>query len=87
MDGWLGVHPYYSRVLTGMMSALEGADTQLRIRALVAGAANGAIDAFAQGTTAGAILANPGPAGTFEACRRNASRSAPGCHRCRAPAG
>src|ERR1700755_3208890 len=32
--GWLGVHPYYSRVLAGVLSGLEGVDVHLRIHAV-----------------------------------------------------
>jgi DNA-binding LacI/PurR family transcriptional regulator len=74
--GWLGVHPYYSRVLAGVMSVLEGADTQLRIHALGANVAAEKIDALADGATAGAILANVTPelAGRFyRRCRRTVS--------------
>jgi DNA-binding LacI/PurR family transcriptional regulator len=62
--GGLGVHPYFSRVLAGMMSALEGANTQLRIRAVAASTAADAIDAMdaiARDASVGAILANVTP--------------------------
>jgi DNA-binding LacI/PurR family transcriptional regulator len=60
-SGWLGVHPYYSRVLTGVMSALEGDETLLRIRAMGVSAAAETIDEIAASSTAGAILANITP--------------------------
>jgi DNA-binding LacI/PurR family transcriptional regulator len=74
---WLGVHPYYSRVLAGAMSVLEGADTQLRIRAVGTGTGTGtaaeAIDEIARTATTGAILANVTPelaARFYRRCRR-----------------
>jgi DNA-binding LacI/PurR family transcriptional regulator len=59
--GWLGAHPYYSRVLAGAMSALEGTDTQLRIRSLSVERGPQAVDALAEDTTVGALLANITP--------------------------
>src|ERR1700709_631744 len=32
--GWLGTHPYFSRVLAGMMPVLEGVNAQLRLHAV-----------------------------------------------------
>jgi DNA-binding LacI/PurR family transcriptional regulator len=60
-SGWLGAHPYYSRVLAGAMSALEGTDTQLRIRSLSIEQGPQAVDAVAEDTTVGALLANITP--------------------------
>ncbi len=59
--GWLGTHPYYSRVLAGAMSALEGTDTQLRIHSLALQRGLEAVDAVAEDTTVGALLANVTP--------------------------
>lgn len=59
--GWLGTHPYYSRVLAGVMAALEGRDVQLRIHALEADTAAQRLDALAEDATAGAIIANSTP--------------------------
>lgn len=60
-DKWLGTHPYYSRVLSGIMTALEGSDAQLRIHALVADTAAQRLDALADDATAGAIISNITP--------------------------
>ncbi|MEV6926232.1 LacI family DNA-binding transcriptional regulator [Dactylosporangium sp. NPDC051485] len=74
--GWLGVHPYYSRVLAGVMSVLEGTDVHLRLHAVgVAGAAE-ALDAIAAQATVGAVLTNlePAQAARFHRrCRRAVS--------------
>jgi DNA-binding LacI/PurR family transcriptional regulator len=73
-EGWLGIHPYYSRVLAGMMSVLETADIGLRLHAVDADPA--AIDAIAADTTAGAVLATATPtmATRFHnRCRRTVS--------------
>ncbi|MFI0942911.1 LacI family DNA-binding transcriptional regulator [Streptomyces sp. NPDC021020] len=59
--GWLGAHPYYSRVLAGLMPALEGGGAQLRVLALGAEAAAERIDALADDATTGMILANITP--------------------------
>jgi DNA-binding LacI/PurR family transcriptional regulator len=75
-EGWLGVHPYYSRVLAGMMSVLESADVQLRLRAVPAQAGPEAIDAIAANATAGAVLATVTPAMAtrfYRRCRRAVS--------------
>jgi DNA-binding LacI/PurR family transcriptional regulator len=58
---WLGTHPYYSRVLAGALSVLEGSDTRLHIHALDPAAAEDAIDAAAASATVGALLANTTP--------------------------
>jgi DNA-binding LacI/PurR family transcriptional regulator len=60
-SAWLGAHPYYSRVLAGAMSALEGTDTQLRVHTISADRAPEAVDALAEDVTVGAILANVTP--------------------------
>ncbi|WP_203911524.1 LacI family DNA-binding transcriptional regulator [Rhizocola hellebori] len=56
-----GAHPYYSRVLTGAMTALEGVNVQLRIHVVARKGAAERIDAMAADTTVGAILANVTP--------------------------
>ncbi|WP_051450204.1 LacI family DNA-binding transcriptional regulator [Actinospica robiniae] len=60
-SGWIGAHPHYGRVLAGVMSALEGTGTQLRIHALTPDRAAAAIDALAADATVGALLANVTP--------------------------
>jgi DNA-binding LacI/PurR family transcriptional regulator len=75
-EGWLGVHPYYSRVLAGMMSVLESVDVQLRLHAVTSNASAATIDAIAAGTTAGAVLATVTPAMAsqfYRRCRRSVS--------------
>ncbi|WP_432836491.1 LacI family DNA-binding transcriptional regulator [Dactylosporangium sp. CA-092794] len=59
--GWLGAHPYYSRILAGLMSELERVDVHLRVRAVGRDGAGEAIDAIAAETTVGAVLANVTP--------------------------
>ncbi|MGI5247150.1 LacI family DNA-binding transcriptional regulator [Dactylosporangium sp. CA-139066] len=72
--GWLGTHPYYSRVLAGAMSVVENADVQLRVHAVNQhSGAEEAIDAIAQQVTVGALLANVTPelaARFHRRCRR-----------------
>jgi DNA-binding LacI/PurR family transcriptional regulator len=60
--GWVGSHPYYSRVLSGIMTALDGRHVQLRLHN--AGGPDGAerIDAIARRVTLGAVLADTPPA-------------------------
>lgn len=75
-DGWLGVHPYYSRVLAGMMSVLDTAGVQPRLHAVSGDAAPDAIDEIAANATAGAVLATvtPAMASRFHRrCRRTVS--------------
>ncbi|MEV8517774.1 LacI family DNA-binding transcriptional regulator [Dactylosporangium sp. NPDC051484] len=77
--GWLGAHPYYSRVLAGIMSVLEGADVQLRVHAVGEAGAAEAIDAIAANATVGAVLTNipPALAARFHRqCRRAVSVTA-----------
>jgi DNA-binding LacI/PurR family transcriptional regulator len=59
--GWLGAHPYFSRVLAGMMPVLEEARAQLRLHAVGFEAAGEAIDAIAADATVGAVLADITP--------------------------
>ncbi|GAA1016527.1 hypothetical protein GCM10009556_058620 [Acrocarpospora pleiomorpha] len=58
---WLGAHPYYSRVIAGMMAALDGSGVHLRIHAgSLAGAAE-LLDTVARQATVGAVLVNVPP--------------------------
>ncbi|GHJ48243.1 LacI family transcriptional regulator [Catellatospora sp. TT07R-123] len=69
---WLGAHPYFSRVLAGMMPVLKDAGAQLRLHA-ISGAAGDAIDQIAADATVGAVLAyvTPDLAARFHRrCRR-----------------
>jgi DNA-binding LacI/PurR family transcriptional regulator len=71
--GWLGAHPYYSRVLAGAMSVLAGTDIQLRIHALRADRASAAVDTLAEDVSVGALLANVTPelaVRLYQRCRR-----------------
>ncbi|HET6293776.1 MAG TPA: LacI family DNA-binding transcriptional regulator, partial [Kribbella sp.] len=60
--GWLGAHPYFSRVLAGMMPVLEGVNAQLRLHAVGRENAADAIEEIAANATLGAILADVTPA-------------------------
>lgn len=60
--GWLGSHPYFSRVLAGMMPVLEGANTQLRLHAIGQENAADAIEELATNASLGAVLADITPA-------------------------
>ncbi|WP_327001235.1 LacI family transcriptional regulator [Dactylosporangium sp. NBC_01737] len=60
--GRLGTHPYYSRVLAGVMSVLEPEDVPVRMHAVGEDGAAAAIDAIAAKATLGAILTNVPPA-------------------------
>ncbi|GAA2635555.1 LacI family DNA-binding transcriptional regulator [Dactylosporangium fulvum] len=76
---WLGVHPYYSRVLAGMMPVLDGRDAQLRVHVAQADGSAAVIDTVAEAATAGAVLVNVPPelALRFHArCRRVVSLAA-----------
>ncbi|GGM37944.1 LacI family DNA-binding transcriptional regulator [Dactylosporangium sucinum] len=69
-SGWLGTDPYYSRVLAGVLSVLEGQDVHLRLHAVGSGEA---IDAIAADATVGAVLTNVPPdlaARFHRRCRR-----------------
>ncbi|WP_030439718.1 LacI family DNA-binding transcriptional regulator [Actinoplanes subtropicus] len=71
--GWISSHPYYSRVLAGVMTALDGSDVQLRIQTVARTAPAEAIDAVAARVTVGAVLADAPPefAARFQQrCRR-----------------
>ncbi|GAA4247324.1 LacI family DNA-binding transcriptional regulator [Dactylosporangium darangshiense] len=74
--GWLGTHPYYSRVLAGAMSVAESAGLQLRVHAIRTDGAGEALDAVAAEATVGALLANVTPplaARFYRRCRRAVS--------------
>jgi DNA-binding LacI/PurR family transcriptional regulator len=74
--GWLGAHPYFSRVLAGMMPVLEEADAQLRLHAVGPQEAVRAIDEITSNTTLGAVLADVTPelaARFYRRCRRTVS--------------
>lgn len=60
--GWIGSHPYYSRVLAGIMTALDGRDVQLRIHNAAGPDAAETVDAIARRVTLGAVLADTPPA-------------------------
>ncbi|MBM2623050.1 LacI family DNA-binding transcriptional regulator [Actinoplanes sp. LDG1-06] len=75
--GWLASHPYYSRVLAGVTSALQGTDVQVRVQALTptdatAGSRSAVdraadelvavVDRIAVGATVGAVLTDVPPA-------------------------
>jgi DNA-binding LacI/PurR family transcriptional regulator len=71
--GWLITHPYFSRVLAGMMPVLEGARMQLRLHVVGLEAAGDVIDEIAANATVGAVLADitPDLASRFHRrCRR-----------------
>ena len=69
--GWIGSHPYYSRVLAGIMTALDGRDVQLRIHNAGEPDAGERIDAIARRVTLGAVLADIPPALASRFQRRN----------------
>ncbi|TDD49986.1 LacI family transcriptional regulator [Kribbella antibiotica] len=60
--GWLGTHPYFSRVLAGMMPVLEGVNAQLRLHAVGQENAAEEIEEIAANATLGAVLADITPA-------------------------
>jgi DNA-binding LacI/PurR family transcriptional regulator len=71
-SGWLGTHPYVSRVLAGIMPVLEGVNAQLRLHAVGRDAAE-ELDEIAANVTVGAILADITPALAIrfhQRCRR-----------------
>nr|WP_063818070.1 LacI family DNA-binding transcriptional regulator [Herbidospora sakaeratensis] len=74
--GWLGTHPYFSRVLAGMMPVLEGVGAQVRLHAVPEEKAAETIDEIAADATLGAVLADITPALAarfFRRCRRAVS--------------
>ena len=60
--GWISSHPYYSRVLAGIMTVLDGRDVQLRIHAVARPDDTEAVDTIARRVTVGAVLADGPPA-------------------------
>ncbi|MEV6284794.1 LacI family DNA-binding transcriptional regulator [Kribbella sp. NPDC051770] len=60
--GQLGTHPYYSRVLAGVMGALAGRDVQLRVHAVTPDASEETVDRIAQRASVGIVLADGSPA-------------------------
>jgi DNA-binding LacI/PurR family transcriptional regulator len=58
----VGVNPYYSRVIAGVMSAVASSDTQLRVHVLNPAAAADRLEDVARATTIGAVLVNAAPA-------------------------
>ncbi len=60
--GWLGAHPYFSRVLAGMMPVLEDVNAQLRVHVVGYASAADAIDDIAANATLGAVIADATPA-------------------------
>jgi DNA-binding LacI/PurR family transcriptional regulator len=60
--GWIGSHPYYGRVLAGIMTALDGQDVRLRIHNAAGPDGGETIDAVARRATLGAVLADIPPA-------------------------
>ncbi|MFD9735215.1 LacI family DNA-binding transcriptional regulator [Umezawaea sp. NPDC059074] len=77
--GWLGSHPYYSRVLAGVVSALEGTDVQVRVQALPRSAGVEVVDAIAAQASVGIVLADVPVASAVrfrQRCRRVVSLAA-----------
>jgi DNA-binding LacI/PurR family transcriptional regulator len=71
--GWLGTHPYFSRVLAGMMPVLEGVDAQLRLHPVNRETAADAIEEIAANATLGVVLADATPTlatRLYRRCRR-----------------
>jgi len=60
--GWISTHPYYSRVLAGIMTVLDGREVQLRLHAVARPDDTDAVDAIARRVTVGAVLADGPPA-------------------------
>ncbi|MEV8373174.1 LacI family DNA-binding transcriptional regulator [Kribbella sp. NPDC056861] len=74
--GWLGTHPYISRVLAGLMPVLQGANAQLRLHAVRQETAADELDEIASNTTLGAVFADITPALAtqfYRRCRRAVS--------------
>ncbi|WTL14320.1 LacI family transcriptional regulator [Kribbella sp. NBC_01505] len=75
-SGWLGTHPYFSRVLAGMMPVVEGVGAQLQLHAVGPLEAAGVFERIAANTSLGAVLADVTPelATQFHRhCRRTVS--------------
>ncbi|GAA3256530.1 LacI family DNA-binding transcriptional regulator [Dactylosporangium siamense] len=60
--GWIGSHPYYSRVLAGIMTVLAGRDVQLRIHSVAAAEDADTVDVIARRASVGVVLADGSPA-------------------------
>ena len=58
----LGVNPYFSRVMAGMLTALDGTGTAMRVRMVSPSDASQALDRKADTVTTGAVLVNVPPA-------------------------
>ncbi|MEV6413914.1 LacI family DNA-binding transcriptional regulator [Kribbella sp. NPDC051718] len=74
--GWLGTHPYVSRVLPGVMPVLQGVNAQLRLHAVAQATAADELDQIASTTTLGAVFAEITPdlaAHFYRRCRRAVS--------------
>ncbi|WP_345633934.1 LacI family DNA-binding transcriptional regulator [Rugosimonospora acidiphila] len=74
--GWLATHPYFSRVLAGMMPVLERVDAQLRLHAVGLRSSAAAIDEIADNAGLGVVLADITPAlavRVHRRCRRTVS--------------
>ncbi|MBU2663529.1 LacI family transcriptional regulator [Actinoplanes bogorensis] len=77
--GWLGSHPYYSRVLAGVTDALQGTDVQVRIQVIARPDDLDAADAIATRASVGMVLTDVPAAMTLrlqQQCRRVVSLSA-----------
>ena len=69
----LGAHPYYSRVLAGVVTALQTVNVQLHLQVIPENLAPERIDALADNATKGAIFANVTPGLAlrfFRRCRK-----------------
>ncbi|MEV4512623.1 LacI family DNA-binding transcriptional regulator [Dactylosporangium sp. NPDC049525] len=71
--GWISSHPYYSRVLAGIMTVLDGREVQLRIHAVTDPDDVEVVDAIARRVSVGVVLADGSPAVAarlHQQCRR-----------------
>lgn len=71
--GWIGTHPYFSRVLAGMMPVLAGVDAQLRLHLATYETAADAVAGITADATLGVVLAEAPPevaARFHRRCRR-----------------
>jgi DNA-binding LacI/PurR family transcriptional regulator len=71
--GWISSHPYYSRVLAGIMTVLDGRQVQLRIQAVARPDDTDAVDEIARRVTVGAVLAD-GPSAVASRLQRQCRR-------------
>jgi DNA-binding LacI/PurR family transcriptional regulator len=77
--GWLGSHPYYSRVLAGASAALEGTDVQVRIQTIGRPDDLEIVDAIIARASTGLLLTDVPAALTLrfqQRCRRVVSLAA-----------